>query len=249
MKLQSSAASERKFPYETDPSTWPLNYAMQSCISVDFGRLLDYSAIIVVSCWEWQGDLIYALQHIERLPLETPESQVLGRAYEIYQQFSALNSHPQVVLDVRNQSLVFELFCGHGFHPMPVGISFTRAEAHAENPTIRNVKDRRGRNVGARVFSLSRNTAIYDFAALSVRGSIAITETGDIRALREEIHGLQSQRTASANERLVTKSGAHDDLIVAIAAAIWGCRKLKRPRRPPNEKRSSTAPLPARAWC
>jgi hypothetical protein len=70
-------------------------------------------------------------------------------------------------------------------------------------------------------------------------------QVGDWEKLRDELHGMERTARRSGNVSYAAGAGKHDDLVMALSLAVFGCRRLIAPRR---IRRMRKGTISAAAW-
>jgi hypothetical protein len=74
---------------------------------------------------------------------------------------------------------------------------------------------------------------------------LRIARVGDWETLHDELSTMERNVRASGSAFYTAPAGKHDDLVMALALSVFGCRRLgrqaARPSRPPRPRISSAA--------
>jgi hypothetical protein len=225
-----------------DPSTWPLHAASGFIIGLDIGMHADHSALVLAAVWPAAAQAIGVIG-LKQFPLGTPLEDVADEAARISREARAT-----VVVDTTNNSA----FAGVMAIRLPqpavnhlIAAAITSALAHAAQPTPMPVAIG-GVTNAVRRWTLSKPELIETIAAELGNNSLRIARVGDWEILQGELATMERTVRASGSAAYSAPSGKHDDLVMALALAVFGCRRLNPqslPRSHPPRPRVS-----ARGW-
>jgi hypothetical protein len=91
-------------------------------------------------------------------------------------------------------------------------------------------------------WTLSKAELIETVGAEIDNGSLRIAQTGDWAVLSAELASIERTVRASGSVAYGAPTGKHDDLVIALALATFGCRRLvarNRVQRPRRERVTS----------
>ena len=182
-------------------------------IGVDLGQSRDPTAIAIVHTAPREDQLpVFSVGHLERLPLDTPYPSVVRHvlALALRGNFRATNDGPEIVIDFTGVGRpVFDMFKQHdGFNAFDVyGVSITAGDT--------TTKEGRVSWVPKRLLISGLMAALHD-------GRLKILKTlTDAAALIEELQSFQATVTESGYWRFGARAGKHDDLVLALAIAVY----------------------------
>ena len=172
-------------------------------LGVDLGQAQDFTAIAVVEVDSPQ----LGLRHLERLPLGTPYPSAVERVSGLAR---ALPGRSALVVDAGGPGRpVVDAMRAAGLKPIPVSITSGKRERY-------------------------KNGMVYLPKRELVRGMVSSIEVGRLKiakglpladALAGELQAFRVRLTARGRDTYAAKPGAHDDLVIATALAVWwGCR-------------------------
>jgi len=204
-----------------DPMDWNTGTSDALCIACDWGFSHDHAAMVTGGIWASRGVPHVGIINLHRFPHETAPTDVLNAIAEELGSLPAIRQ-PAVVLDARNNIPMLHAALGMGL-PV-VGVSATNAAVHATRPSSHPVPA-----VGraAHIWSLSRNALVEDVIAHLGGSLLHITDKAQASSvLRDEMSSLDREITDSGNIRYRTQSGAHDDVLMAMASVIWALSNI-----------------------
>jgi len=146
---------------------------------------------------------IFQVGHLERVPLGTPYPAIVAHVGRL---LTKLPDHPQLVIDFTGVGRpIFEMFVYSGISPTGVVITGGTAETH-DGPTC----------------SVPRLTLVSRLQALLHEGRLKILrELAEAETLVRELQDFRMEYTAAGHLTFNARSGKHDDLVLALAIAVW----------------------------
>lgn len=194
-------------------------------VGLDLGQLADYTAVAVLELaelrgpwdpvyYEWKKQTILRLRHLERMALGTPYPEVVERVRRVVRSGELLGQcrlmvdatgvGPPVVDMLRRVDL--------GCPMMPAMITGAELESSASG-YYRVPK--RDLVVGLQV--------MLQEGVLEISGGMA-----EARTLVEEMLAMRVRITPAMHEQYgAWRQGEHDDLVLAVAMAVWGAKKAR----------------------
>jgi hypothetical protein len=176
-------------------------------VGVDLGQSQDFTAICVVRRLEQDGGAkpIFQVGHLSRLPLNTTYpaivAHVIGRMSH-----PMLRGKAELVIDYTGVGRpVFDLFRVQGVSP--VGVSITGGSAISRDGPIWSVP---------KGHLISRVQALLHELRLKIHCDLQ-----DAGALVAELQDFRVNFTDSGYAQFNARVGAHDDLVLALAIALW----------------------------
>lgn len=146
---------------------------------------------------------IFQVGHLERLPLGTPYPAVVNHVGRL---LAKLPSGTELVIDLTGVGRpVFEMFVYSGI--MPLGVVITPGVTETRDSFVCSVP---------KLTLVSRLQALLHQTRLKIQRDLAEAET-----LVRELQDFRVEFTASGNLTFNARSGKHDDLVLALAIAIW----------------------------
>jgi len=194
-------------------------------VGLDLGQSQDFTALVVVERAEvagaWDGasfthatETSARLRHMERIPLGTTYPEVVERVAKVMRSAALAGGRRYLVVDATGVGQpVVDLLerAGLPCKIWPVTITGGASEGVA-NGTYRVPK--RDLIIGLQVRLQEGELQI---AAGLKEGATLVRELGDMRV----------QMTSGGREKYGAKSGAHDDLVLAVALACWGVEEME----------------------
>lgn len=183
-------------------------------IGCDLGKMVDYTALsgvektTEISALGKRQPATYKVGHLERIPLGTPYTAVVKHVAKLLQQFEAAGQWDDIrlVVDAGGPGpAVLDMFKEGGLSPIAV-------RSHAGQSVT---KDENGYGVPKRdlVFKL---LAAYQQDRVQV-----VQRLRYANVLVDELLNFRSNYTPAGNDTYAAREGAHDDLIVSVALAVW----------------------------
>ena len=146
---------------------------------------------------------IFEVGHLERLPLGTPYPAIVAHVGRL---LTKLPGHPELVIDFTGVGRpVFDMFVCSGISPIGVLISGGTAETH-DGPTCSVPK----------LTLVSRLQTLLHEERLKILRELAEAET-----LVRELQDFRVEFTAAGHLTFNARCGKHDDLVLALAIAVW----------------------------
>jgi len=187
---------------------------LTTLIGVDLGQARDFSAIsiikqlqdYVVDPFEGRnrfGDRYYQVVHLERPPLETSYSQIVDRVVKLYNQVE----RGELIIDFTGVGRpVYDSFRRGGVYPK--GISITGGSAVTRDGNIYNVPKR---DLAGCL------QVLYQQKRIKVAGKL-----DHARTLNNELLDFKVKiDKETGHDSYEHRSGAHDDLVLSVAVAVW----------------------------
>lgn len=224
-----------------DPSTWSRSAGHSFTIGLDLGFAVDHSALVVGGVWP-QAQSAIGIVDIRQLSLGTPMNEIADLAVEIARSYGA-----RIVADLSNNSAFVALLAARlGRNPANhmVAAVITGADTHAVAPVPMPISLGSVRAAVPR-WSLSKAELIETISAEIDNGSLRIGRTGNWEALRDELMAMEREVRRSGSVSYSAPTGKHDDLSMALALCVFGCRRCGRKRQTTHIYREKTSAL---AW-
>jgi hypothetical protein len=181
-------------------------------VGVDIGQAVDPTAIAVVSADRTDPrNPIYRCGHIERLPLHTTYPAIVSYVIRLQRQ---LPSRSDVVIDLTGVGRpTYDLFVDQGL--VPTGVTITAG--HDEVKTAPHF------------FSVPKLTLVSRVQSMLHAGRLLIQkDMSETLALVAELQDFRANVTDSGRWTFGARSGAHDDLVLALALACWAAAALPK---------------------
>lgn len=192
-------------------------------VAADLGQSSDPTAICImhhrrIPLDEWAPNLRakhwkqrftehFDVRHLERLPLGTPYPQVVQHCANLLARPPLNSLSPKFVVDETGVGrAVCDQFDVAGLYPQRVTITAGHEVTQHGGRSWHVPKGVLVSGVDSRL-----NTGELGFAA-SLR---------DAEALRDELQNFQRSVTAAGRATYAARTGQHDDLVLAVAIALW----------------------------
>jgi len=178
--------------------------AAEFTVGVDLGQSFDPTAVAVVRKLRGISDApIFQIGHLERLPLQTPYPGVVNHVGHLIQR---LRGPSELVIDYTGVGRpVFDMFQIAGMSP--IGVSIVAGDVISSEGLIYKVP---------KLMLISRVQALLHAGRLKIHKGLA--EAG---ALVSEMQSFQASVSDHGYWRFGARSGKHDDLVLAVAIALW----------------------------
>ena len=146
---------------------------------------------------------IFQIGHLERLPLGTPYPAIVAHVGQL---LTKLPGHPELLIDFTGVGRpVFDMFVYSGIYP--IGVIITGGTAETSNGPTRSVP---------KLTLVSRLQALLHEGRLKILRELPEAET-----LVRELQDFRMEFTAAGHLTFNPRSGKHDDLVLALAIAVW----------------------------
>ena len=208
---------------QTSPEKWPWSTAQAAVCGLDIGLAQDHSTLITAGAWQSGARSIIGVKGIKQFPIGMPLDEVADFTVETARGLGA-----RVVFDCSNNSAFASILAGRfGSNPANVLVAgvITNAADHAAMPTPMMLSVGGLKSAIPR-WTLSKRELIECVAAESDGGTLRTGKSGDWEVLREELSSMERTVRASGSVAYSAPSGKHDDLIMALALAVFGLRRI-----------------------
>jgi hypothetical protein len=149
------------------------------------------------------GGAVYQVRHLERLPLGTSYPAVVAHVGRL---LAKLPARTELAIDLTGVGRpVFDLFVYAGIQP--VGVLITAGTAETRHGPIIGVP---------KLLLVSRLQALLHEGRLKIHRDIP-----DAPMLIRELQDFRVEYTAAGSLTFNARSGRHDDLVLALAIAVW----------------------------
>ena len=192
-------------------------------LGLDLGQAQDLSAIGIIERREAE----LHLRHLERLPLGTAYPAVVERVSGLMQ---ALPGRSALVVDAGGPGRpVVDAMRQAGLAPVAVSIT----------------SGRRARCANGMVYVPKRELVRGMVLAFEARRLKIAKRLPLADALAGELQAFRVRLTAKGRDTYAARSGEHDDLVLAVALAVWRCKSLSpllaQPPASDGDQRSALA--------
>jgi hypothetical protein len=201
----------------------------------------DHSALVLAGVWPQASDAIGVID-VKQFPLGTPLEDVADEVAK-----AARDNRATAVFDATNNSAFAGVLAARLPQPAVnwlIAAAITSALSHAAQPTPMPIAIG-GLKSAIRRWTLSKSELVETIAAELGNNSLRIARIGDWEVLQQELSIMERSVRASGSAFYSAPPGKHDDMVMALALCVFGCRRLGRhaPRssRPPRQRISSAA--------
>jgi hypothetical protein len=192
----------------SEPESFSLNsqWGERYTVGVDLGQMQDYTALCVIRRVEEDGHKpIFQVAHLSRLPLGTVYPAIVAHVAERMVS-PQLRGKAELVLDISGVGRpVYDLFREYGL--APIGVSITGGSAITNAGNVWNVP---------KGHLISRIQALLHDGRLKIHKDLP-----DALALVSELQDFRVNFTETGYATFNARSGKHDDLVLALAIALW----------------------------
>src|ERR1041384_4429381 len=191
-------------------------------IGLDLGQSRDPTAIAVVRSVPRSGEAgrdrfredgteVYQCGHLERLPLGTPHPAIVGHVAGLLER---LPRGSELVIDFTGVGRpVFDMFEIAGIDP--IGVLITGGTSESRD---------------GRVYSVPKINLVSGVQALLHEERLKIhRELPEAPTLVAELQNFRVDFTTAGHMTFNARSGAHDDLVLALAIAVWRAKRAAGP--------------------
>jgi hypothetical protein len=208
---------------QTSPENWPWSTARAAVCGLDIGLAQDHSALITAGAWQSGARSIIGVKGIKQFPIGMPLDEVADASAEVARGLGA-----RVVFDASNNSAFASILAARfGSNPansLVAGV-ITNAGDHAAMPTPMMLSVGGLKSAIPR-WMLSKRELIECVSAEIDGGTLRIGLVGDWEALKDELGSMERTVRASGSVAYSAPSSKHDDLIMALALAVFGLRRI-----------------------
>ena len=207
---------------QTSPENWPWSTAQAAVCGLDIGLAQDHSALITAGAWQSGARSIIGVKGIKQFPLGMPLDEVADASAELLegsgrglsltpeQQRFCVDPRRTVRLQPRERVGCWSdhkggRSCRHADADDVIGWRVEVGNSPVDALEARANRMRVGRER---------------------RGDVAHRQVGDWEALRDELSSMERTVRASGSVAYSAPSGKHDDLIMALALAVFGLRRI-----------------------
>jgi hypothetical protein len=182
------------------------NSSERYTVGVDLGQSVDPTAVAIVrTVRAGAADPIFQVGHLERVPLNTPYPGVISHVARIMSK-PILRDNAELVIDYTGVGRpVFDMFQAKGLSP--IGVTITGGDSISRDGMIWRVP---------KAQLISRVQALLHDGRLKIHKDIA-----DAPALIAELQDFRADVTDTGHWRFNAREGKHDDLVLALAIALW----------------------------
>jgi hypothetical protein len=193
---------------------------------LDLGQVGDYTALAIVRrllCLSpaglpkrsLRGDLIFRFEcvHLERYQLGTPYPAVVAAVKEMLSR-PQLGDRPRLVIDATGVGrAVVDLFLNDRLSAIITPLTITAGDT---------VRTDSWHGVGTHGVWVPKNELVSAIRANLESGRLKVAKPLRLaETLKKELLDFRVRVTKAANETFTARDGAHDDLVLAVAMAVW----------------------------
>ena len=180
-------------------------------VGLDLGQSRDYTALAVVERFAAPGGLELRLRHVQRLPLGLSYPRLVARLADLLRR-PELGPAPTLVVDKTGVGApVVDMLLEAGLDPYAVVI-------HGGDSQSRHDRDLR----------LPQRDLVANLQVQLQTGGLRLAAgLPDLELLLGELENFQVSLGAAGHDRYgAGRPGVHDDLVFALALALWGAGRL-----------------------
>ncbi len=177
-------------------------------VGLDLGQRQDYTALAVIERHGWNTDAPLALRHLYRFPLGTSYPKIVSEVSNLLSLPPLSQQGTELAVDETGVgAAVFELFTQAGLRATVRGIHITGGS------------------------TVNEDGAVWCVPKRELVGTIQVAlQTGRLKIARElpeaatlvgELQDFRVTITEAANDTYGGRSGKHDDLVLAVALALF----------------------------
>ena len=195
--------------------------------------------MVLAGVWPQAGNAIGVI-NIRQFPLGAALEDVADEAARLAREHTA-----GIVFDASNNSAFAGVLAARVPQPAVNWVTaavITMRPWHAAQPTplpfaIGGIRS------AIRRWTLSKSELIETISAELGNRTLRIAKKGGWEILQDELQAMERTVRASGSATYSAPPGKHDDLVMALSLAVFGCRRLGRPahRRHPVPARVSAA--------
>jgi hypothetical protein len=206
-------------------------------VGVDVGQVRDFTAVAVNEVYHGHQKVMqqarfqaepsearrqrlsrHHIRFLERLPLSTPYPDMIRRVGEIMDRLPPMERPPALVVDQTGVGRpVLDMMREQRLRP--IGVSITAG--------VHETGDRwDDKGVPKRVLASTLGVAM-DAGRLIVSPKLLEAD-----ALKRELAAFRVKKLSTGNQTFEAwREGEHDDLVLAVAMAVWGAERIPQPMR------------------
>lgn len=155
--------------------------------------------------WQPDGKPLFRVGYLERMRLGTPYPAVVAHIKGLCRQERYCGNSDLVIDFTGVGRAVYDLFVSEGVNP--IGISITGGDAVTRDGSVWRVP---------KSHLISRTQTLLHEGRLQIQKSLP-----DASALVAELQNFRAEVSDTGHWRFGAKAGKHDDLVLALAIAVW----------------------------
>lgn len=180
-------------------------------IAVDLGQAADYTAVVVnerAQAFEAGKTVVHhRIRYLHRYALGTTYPTVVDSVRKLLAQLPEMPQKPELLIDQTGVGrAVGDIFREAGMHP--VGISITGGSS------VNRVSQYDIRVPKRELASITQ--AILQTGRIAIAHDVPFAQT-----LEDELSNFKVRITQTGSEQFEGRTGVHDDLVLALAIALW----------------------------
>ncbi len=186
-------------------------------LGLDLGQTKDYTALVILERHGEGAQAVFHARHLERFPLGTPYPAIVAAVADMLKQAPLAGGTPRLAVDETGVGApVVDLFrqtrLNASLHPIHItGGASVNYDRGVEYVPKRNL------------------VSVVQVALQTNRLKIA-SALPEAQTLVRELQGFQVKITEAANDTYgAWREGAHDDLVLAVALALYAGKKRGAP--------------------
>jgi hypothetical protein len=183
-------------------------------LGLDVGQLRDPTALAAVRLVQSSPEALFRCGHLERMPLNTLYPDIVAHVGSVLRT-APFRGNSELVLDATGVGRgVIDMFKQEGIRPICVTITGGNAESY--------VKDS-GEHHVAKIILVTRLQQLLQSGRLEIQADLPTA-----KILETELQDFRADYTDSGLLKFNAREGQHDDLVLALAIAIWRAYKRRR---------------------
>ena len=193
-------------------------------IAADLGQTNDFTAFAIIERAEYLGawnpvaftheiEAVCSLRFLHRMPLGTPYPRIVERIAELVASKGLQSGTRNLVVDAT----------GVG---RPVVDLLQAAELGCKIWPV-NITSGASEGSGADGYRVPKRDLIMGLLLMIQNRELKIAQgMAEGQALLKEMANMRVSVTSGGREKFGARSGEHDDLVLAVALAVWGMKKV-----------------------
>ncbi len=186
-------------------------------VGLDLGQAKDYTALVILERHGEEANSVYHARHLQRFALGTPYPAIVASVASMFTQTPLANEKPRLAVDETGVGA-------------PVVDLFRQAQLNA---TLHPIHITGGSTINydrGVEYVPKRNLVSLVQVALQTDKLKIASALPEAENLSRELQGFQVKITEAANDTYgAWRDGAHDDLVLAIALALYVGNKRGKP--------------------
>jgi hypothetical protein len=184
-------------------------------IGLDLGKAQDYTAVSILEVHGDPPEAKYLCRHLQRFKLGTSYPHIVASVREMCRREPLLSNKPRLAVDQTGVGA-------------PVVDHFKQAEINADLKPILIHGGDHAVNEGG-IWRVPKRELVGACQVALQTGRLKIaSELPDVGVLTQELQNFQVSISQSGFDSYEARTGAHDDLVLSLAMALWLAQRPKR---------------------